>query len=233
MERHLISKGAFDTFKAAFEAANGSTWDQQRDAVAFYRDDIITALAQALKMSAESAGLWFDRAREDYRINIEGFAKLVNDYLATRPANHKVIFLVDEAGQFIGTSSPLMLNLQTITEELGAKCKGRAWVIVTSQEDIDAAIGEDNKAKSQDFSKIQGRFHTRLSLASSNADEVIGVRLLAKTEAAESALKDVFAGNSDVINNQLSFVGNAVSLRHYKDAAEFASLDESDRHPEL
>jgi len=223
MERHLISKGAFDTFKAAFEAANGSAWDQQRDAVAFYRDDIITALAQALKMSTESAGLWFDRAREDYRINIEGFAKLVNDYLATRPANHKVIFLVDEAGQFIGTSSPLMLNLQTITEELGAKCKGRAWVIVTSQEDIDAAIGEDNKAKSQDFSKIQGRFHTRLSLASSNADEVIGVRLLAKTEAAEQALKDVFAGNSDVINNQLSFVGNAVSLRHYKDAAEFAA----------
>jgi hypothetical protein len=38
------------------------------------------------------------RARDDYRINIEGFAKVVNDYLATRPANHKVIFLVDEVG---------------------------------------------------------------------------------------------------------------------------------------
>jgi hypothetical protein len=51
-----------------------------------------------------------------------------------------------------------MLNLQTITEQLGTQCKGRAWVIVTSQEDIDAAIGEANKAKGQDFSKIQGRF---------------------------------------------------------------------------
>jgi len=223
MERHLISKGAHDAFKAAFERANGSPWATQRDAVDFYRDDVITALAQSLKMSADSAAQWFDRAREDYRITIEGFAKLVNDYLATRPAHHKVIFLVDEVGQFIGTSSPLMLNLQTITEELGAKCKGRAWVIVTSQEDIDAAIGEDNKAKGQDFSKIQGRFHTRLSLASSNADEVIGVRLLAKTDAAQAELKDVFAAKSDVINNQLSFVGNAVSLRHYKDAAEFAA----------
>ena len=223
MERHLISKGAHDAFKAAFERANGSPWAEQRDAVDFYRDDVITALAQSLKMSADSAAQWFDRAREDYRINIEGFAKLVNDYLATKPTHHKVIFLVDEVGQFIGTSSPLMLNLQTITEELGAKCKGRAWVIVTSQEDIDAAIGEDNKAKSQDFSKIQGRFHTRLSLASSNADEVIGVRLLAKTEVAQAALKNVFASRSDVINNQLSFVGNAVSLRNYKDAAEFAA----------
>ena len=224
MERHLAAKGVFDTFKAAFAAAKGSPWEAERDAFTFYRDEIVVALAQALKMTPDSAGKWFDDAKQDYRINIEGFAKVVNDYLATKTANHKVVFLVDEVGQFIGNSSALMLNLQTITEELGGKCKGRAWIIVTSQEDIDAAIGEDNKAKSQDFSKIQGRFHTRLSLASSNTDEVIGERLLSKTEAAHVALRDVFAGKSDVINNQLSFVGNSVSLRAYKDAAEFVAV---------
>lgn len=223
MERHLVSKGAFEVFKTAFATSNGSTWDQERDAVDFLRDDIVVALSEALKMTPESAGHWFDRARDDFRINIESFAKVVNEYLATRPANHKVIFLVDEVGQFIGANSQLMLSLQTITEQLGTQCKGRAWVIVTSQEDIDAAIGEANKAKSQDFSKIQGRFHTRLSLASSNTDEVIGERLLSKTEAAHVVLRDAFAGKGDVINNQLSFVGNAVSLRGYKDAAEFVA----------
>jgi hypothetical protein len=224
MERHLVSKGALDTFKAAFTQSNGSTWEKERDAVDFLRDDIVVALAQALKMSPDSAGKWFDSARDDYRINIEGFAKVVNDYLTTKAANHKVIFLVDEVGQFIGANSQLMLSLQTITEQLGTQCRGRAWVIVTSQEDIDAAIGEANKAKSQDFSKIQGRFHTRLSLASSNTDEVIGERLLAKTEVAHVTLRDVFAGKSDIINNQLSFVGNSVSLRAYKDAAEFVAV---------
>jgi len=223
MERHLVAKGAFDTFKAAFAASNGSTWEKERDAVDFLRDDIVAALAKALGMTPESAGKWFDSARDDYRINIEGFAKLVNDYLVTRPAGHKVIFLVDEAGQFIGANSQLMLSLQTITEQLGTQCKGRAWVIVTSQEDIDAAIGGANKAKSQDFSKIQGRFHTRLSLASSNTDEVIGERLLAKTEAAHVALRDTFAARGDVINNQLGFVSNSVSLRGYKDAIEFVA----------
>ncbi|MBP7485613.1 MAG: BREX system P-loop protein BrxC, partial [Aquabacterium sp.] len=224
MERHLVSKGALDTFKAAFTQSNGSTWEKERDAVDFLRDDIVVALAQALKMSPDSAGKWFDSARDDYRINIEGFAKVVSDYLSTKPTNHKVIFLVDEVGQFIGANSQLMLSLQTITEQLGTQCRGRAWVIVTSQEDIDAAIGEANKAKSQDFSKIQGRFHTRLSLASSNTDEVIGERLLAKTEDAHVTLRDVFAGKSDIINNQLSFVGNSVSLRAYKDAAEFVAV---------
>ena len=223
MERHLVAKGAYETFKAAFAASNGSTWEQQRDAVDFLRDDVVSALAAALKMTPESAGRWFDSARDDYRINIETFAKVVKDYLATRPANHKVIFLVDEVGQFIGANPHLMLSMQTITEQLGTQCKGRAWVIVTSQEDIDAAIGEANKARSQDFSKIQGRFHTRLSLASSNTDEVIGERLLSKTEAAHVVLRDAFAGKSDIINNQLGFTGNSVSLRGYKDAAEFVA----------
>jgi hypothetical protein len=223
MERHLVAKGVYDSFKAAFELSNGSRWERERDAVDFLRDDVVSALGKALNMTPESASKWFDGARDDYRINIEGFAKVVNDYLLTQPAGHKVIFLVDEVGQFIGASSQLMLSLQTITEQLGTQCKGRAWVIVTSQEDIDAALGGANKAKSQDFSKIQGRFHTRLSLASSNTDEVIGQRLLAKTEAAHVALRDTFAAKGDVINNQLSFVANAVSLRSYQDAAEFVT----------
>jgi hypothetical protein len=224
MERYLVSKGAYDAFKAAFTESNGSIWNKERDAVDFLRDDIVIALAKSLKMTAESAGTWFDSARGTYRINIEGFAKIVNDYLATKPATHRVIFLVDEVGQFIGSNSQLMLSLQTITEQLGTQCKGRAWVIVTSQEDIDAAIGEANKARSQDFSKIQGRFHTRLSLASSNTDEVIGERLLTKTDAAKAELRKEFTAKGDVINNQLSFVGNSVSLKGYKDADEFAAF---------
>lgn len=223
MERHLVSKGSYDKFKEAFRAKNGSAWEQERDAVDFLRDDVVHALAQALGMTEESAGRWFDNSRDDYRINIEGLAKLIREYLETKPAGHRIIFLVDEVGQFIGDNTQLMLTLQTITEQLGTLCQGRAWVIVTSQEDIDAAIGEANKAKSQDFSKIQGRFHTRLSLASSNTDEVIGERLLSKTEDAHVALRDCFAAKGDIINNQLSFVGNTVSMRGFKDSAEFVS----------
>jgi hypothetical protein len=223
MERHLVSKGDFEAFKVAFQEKNGSNWDKERDAVDFLRDDVVYALAKSLSMTEESAGLWFDNSRDDYKINIEGLAKIIRDYLATKPAGHRVIFLVDEVGQFIGDNTQMMLTLQTIIEQLGGLCQGRAWVIVTSQEDIDAAIGETNKAKSQDFSKIQGRFHTRLSLASSNTDDVISERLLSKTEAAHVELRDCFAQKGDIINNQLAFVGNSVSMRSYKDAAEFVA----------
>ena len=223
LERHLVAKGVYDVFQEEFFRLYGSTWRAERDAVGLLRDDAVAALAVALKITPESAAKWFDSARDNYKINIENLAKLLRDYLDTQPKGHRVIFLVDEVGQFIGDSTQLMLTMQTITEQLGTLCQGRAWVIVTSQEDIDAAIGESNKAKSQDFSKIQGRFHTRLSLASSNTDEVIGERLLAKTEAAHQALRDVFARKGDIINNQLSFVGNSVTMRGYRDASEFVA----------
>ncbi|WP_348944729.1 BREX system P-loop protein BrxC [Chitinibacter sp. FCG-7] len=221
MERYLTGKGAYEAFKTAFAASNGSSWENERDAVDFLRDDVVNALSVALGMSEDSAAAWFDNARETYRINIESFAELVNEYLKTKPKNHRVVFLVDEVGQFIGDNTQLMLNLQTITEQLGTLCNGQSWVVVTSQEDIDAALGEANKAKSQDFSKIQGRFHTRLSLASSNTDDVIGARLLAKTEEAHNELRDVFAAKGDIINNQLAFSSEGITLRSYKDAAEY------------
>ncbi|MEI7844109.1 MAG: BREX system P-loop protein BrxC, partial [Gallionellaceae bacterium] len=223
MERYLVGKGAYESFKTAFQEKNGSSWNKERDAVDFLRDDVVNALAKALNMTEESAGRWFDKSRDDYKINIEGLAGIIRGYLDTKPAAHRVIFLVDEVGQFIGDNTQMMLTLQTIIEQLGTLCQGRAWVIVTSQEDIDAAIGETNKARSQDFSKIQGRFHTRLSLASSNTDDVISERLLSKTEAAHVALRDCFEKKGDIINNQLAFVGNSVSMRSYKDAAEFVS----------
>lgn len=223
MERYLVSKNAYQVFKEAFQASNGNPWESERDAVDFLRDDVVKALSIALGMSEESAAAWFDNARDNYRINIEGFAKLIQEYLQTKPKGHRIIFLVDEVGQFIGDNTHLMLSMQTITEQLGTLTQGKAWVIVTSQEDIDAALGEANKAKSQDFSKIQGRFHTRLSLASSNTDEVIGERLLAKTEAAHVSLRDTFAQKGDIINNQLAFIGNTVSLQGYRDAAEFVA----------
>jgi len=224
LERHLVQKGAYENFKQAFLESNGKSWDKQRDAVSYYRDDVIVALSKSLGMSEESAGQWFDKADEHFKINIESFAELVNDYLQTKPPQHRVVFLVDEVGQFIGDNTQLMLNLQTITEQLGTACHGRAWVIVTSQEDIDAAIGESNKSRSQDFSKIQGRFHTRLSLASSNTDEVIGKRLLAKTDEAQKKLEKVFAEQGAIINNQLSFTTEGVTLRSYRTAQEYAGF---------
>ncbi len=133
---------------------------------------------------------------------------------------------MDEIGQFISTDSKLMLNLQTMTEELGVRCHGKAWIIVTAQEDIDSMTANmDVTAESKnDFSKIQGRFKTRLSLTSVNADEVIRERILKKNEAGTMTLKALYDSEETVILNAVDFKDNGREMKKYKSADEFAEV---------
>ena len=220
MERYLASKGVQSTFQRTFHEVHGGTWETERDAYSFLHDEIISALTTALGMSSASASEWFEKAEERFTLSIEKFARLVNEYLESQGADRRIVFLVDEIGQFIGSDTHLMLNLQTITEDLGRICKGKAWVIVTSQEDINAILGEFRTVKNQDFSKIQGRFNTRLSLSNANTDEVIQRRLLVKTDDAQRALNDLFAEKGEILKNQISFSGGA-TLKKYTDEQSF------------
>ena len=221
MERYLESKGKLQQFHEAFRKASGSEWTDERDAYHFQRDEVVTALTQTLNLSQESAEKWVDGAEDSFALTVENFCKWVKEYLDRKGPDHRLIFLVDEVGQFIGTDSQMMLNLQTITEELGTMCKGKAWVVVTSQEDIDAVLGEMKQSKANDFSKIQGRFTTRLSLSSANVDEVIQSRLLAKRPEVIDELEDLFKRKGDILKNQLTFVNCGMTLRNFKDGEDF------------
>ena len=172
MERHLDENGKLEAFHAAFERESGVSWRKERDAWEFHRDEVVAALQEALGQSASSVEKWVDGGAENFSLTVENFAKWVKRYLDSRGEDHRIMFLVDEVGQFIGSDTHLMLNLQTITEQLGTVCGGRAWVVVTSQEDLDAVLGDLNNVRQHDFSKIQGRFKTRLSLSSANVDEL-------------------------------------------------------------
>jgi len=145
MERYLQDKGVLEKFHDEFQKTSGSEWVKERDAYLFMRDDVISALANTLGMSTESASKWFDEGEERFKLNIDGFANLVKGYLDNKGPNHRIAFLIDEVGQFIGNDTSRMLNLQTVVEDIGRICNGRAWVIVTSQEDIDAVVLESTR----------------------------------------------------------------------------------------
>ena len=223
MERHLDEKGLLGKFHAAFEQASGESWLELRDAWEFHRDEVTAALKEALGQSESSVEKWVEGAEENFSLTVESFAKWVKRYLDGRGTSHRIMFLVDEVGQFIGNDTHLMLNLQTITEQLATTCQGRAWVVVTSQEDLQAVLGELKNAKQQDFSKIQGRFKTRLSLSSANVDEVIKKRLLEKKADAIEPLAASYEGKHDILKNQLSFVKAGMSFKTYADAGDFES----------
>lgn len=223
MERHLAQRGVYERFKQAFNDSTGMDWKEERDGYQFYQDDIEQAVAAALDLSAEAAHKWFEDSEQTFSVSVENFCNWVREYLDTQPAKHRVLFLVDEVGQFIGSDTKLMLTLQTITENLGTICKGRAWIIVTSQADMDAVLGELSASKANDFSKIAGRFKTRLSLSSSNTDEVIQKRLLRKTPEAEAELRALWEQKGDILRNQITFDRSGPTLKNFDGPESFIS----------
>ena len=200
MERKLTEEGQYNEFKRKFEEVYGEAWEDSRQDFDFIQDDVVEVLTGMDFMSEAAARNWCEKAAEPYQISIEDFAKRVKAYIDRKGNNHHVVFLVDEIGQYIGEDSKLMLNLQTVTEELGKECMGKAWVIVTSQQDIDSVT----KVKGNDFSKIQGRFDTRLSLSSANVDEVIKKRILEKKETPAQTLRLLYGQKTTIIKNLIS-----------------------------
>ena len=226
MEQELSEKGALNAFHEAFEAEAGSSWLAERDGYTFYSDAVAKAYSKAMGQSVGGADAWLERLERDFNawLSVENFCRMIRTYLDQRGNKHRIVFLVDEVGQFIGENTQLMLNLQTITENLGTICDGRAWVIVTSQEDIDAVVGQLRSGTANDFSKIQGRFRTRLSLSSANVDEVIQKRLLKKTPEAADELRTLYRGRADVLKHQLSFSNTGRTFKAYADEDDFAAV---------
>ncbi len=96
---------------------------------------------------------------------------------------------------------------------------GKAWVIVTSQQDIDSIT----KVKGNDFSKIQGRFDTRLSLSSANVDAVIKKRILEKTEPAAQTLRLLYEQKATIIKNLIVF-NDTAEKKLYANEEDFAEV---------
>ena len=221
MERYLDDKGKYNEFQNVYRTLTSTDWKNERDAYEFNRDEVIEALSKTLGQSQETCEKWVDTGESNFSLTIENFTKWTKEYLDKKGRDHRLIFLVDEVGQFIGSDTALMLNLQTITEQLGTSCNGRAWVVVTSQEDIDAVLGEMRTARENDFSKIQGRFKTRLSLSSANVDEVIQERLLRKHDSVAPDLVKLYQEKGDILKNQLSFRDVGTTYKNFKEADDF------------
>ena len=217
LESQLMDVDKYGAFREAFEDEYGSQWEESRHKFDFIQDDVVEALVKIGFMSEVAARNWCEKATETYRISIEDFAKRVKAYISKKGNNHHVVFMVDEVGQYIGDDSNLMLNLQTVREELSKECKGKAWVIVTSQQDVDSIM----KVKGNDFSKIQGRFATRLALSSANVDEVIKKRILEKNDTGAQTLRLLYEQKATVIKNLIVF-NDGVEKKLYADENDFS-----------
>ncbi|MBB3204908.1 hypothetical protein FHS27_000675 [Rhodopirellula rubra] len=220
-ERHLDHDGLLQPFREAFEKHAGMPWETGRERVLRVGSHIDKAFAD---VTGETVTGVIGKHKDDYKLSIEDFAEQVKTYIDSKEASlgkdFRLNFFVDEVGQYIADNTKLMTNLQTIAESLATKCRGRAWIIVTAQEDIAGVIGEMTKEQSNDFSKIQARFANRMKLTSTNVAEVIQKRLLLKTEDGEKHLQPIYEKEVNNFRTLFDFA-DGQKYRNFQDEEHF------------
>lgn len=215
IERYLQDSGKYDEFKSKFD-----DWSSMRSDFDFNQHEIAEKYAEVTGCSVDEADKLFDNRRDNYQVSAESFAERIQKYIETRGNDHHVVFLIDEVGQYIGSDGTLLLNLQSIVEELGVRTNGRAWVICSSQEAIDDVV---KGVKKDDFSKILGRFDTKIKLSSTDIDEVIRQRLLSKTDDGTASLTATYSSHESEIKNLLTFGEGGTYKATYRNAEDFAA----------
>ena len=219
LEQFVDKQGKTEEFRRVFEEKNGDSWVNTRESFVFFEDDVVATLQEVLGMSEEAARNWFN-GTETVETSIAQLVSEIKDYVDKKPDNFRLLFMIDEVGQYVGENTDHLLNLQSLIEEIGSKCEGKVWVMCTGQEALDEII----KTRQDEFSRIQARFKTRLSLSSTSADEVIQKRLLSKTDEAQEELEKVYNANDSVLRNLLKFNKDdaLLDVRGFETPQEFA-----------
>ena len=220
-ERDLDSRGLYTQFKTNYESTAGRTWQKGREQGLLETGNIAKAYAQTTGDNETSAIGILDKYRSEYRVSIEDFAEQVHAYIEKQSPDFRLNFFVDEVGQYIAENVKLMTNMQTIAESLATRCRGRAWVMVTAQEDMEMVVGDMDKQQGNDFSKIQARFANRMKLTSADVAEVIQERLLKKKEAAEGPLSEIYKTQTNNFKTLFDFADGSQTYQNFQDQIHF------------
>lgn len=217
-ERELDQDNLFKKFKDKFKEISSQEWEWGR----MRAKRVASSIDKAYKaVTGQEVQNILDKYRSDYHLSIEDFAEQINTYIEKKDKDFRLNFFVDEVGQYVADNIKLMTNLQTIAESLATKSHGRAWIIVTAQEDMNSVVGEMEKQQGNDFSKIQDRFANRIKLTSVNVAEVIQKRLLQKNQEGISLLSKIYMEQKNNFKTLFNFTDGSQFYRNFKDKDHF------------
>lgn len=204
LEKHLDQIGKFDEFKSKINANLNTDWLSNASRITSLKLNEVLKIASELDSSLDIDFLRNKLKNPDDITIADHLIPEFVEYLSEKPKDYRLVFLVDEISQYIGMNTNLLLNLQTIIEEVGAKCENKIWLTTTAQQTLEDLVN-NTENKGEDFGKILGRFETRISLESQDTTYITQKRILDKNSNGIKALTDYYNKNKDGIENQFIF----------------------------
>ena len=219
LEKLLVNKGSFEEFKQKIKKEFNEDWagiNIQRFVKSSLNKVLEIACSCNSEFDVDSLKNAIKDKDQDY--TIEFLIEEFQDFLKSKPENYRLIFLLDEVSQYIGSNTALLLNLQTIVEEIGTKIGTKIWIVCTAQQDLSNLI-DTTDTKTGDFGKILGRFETIISLESQDATYITKKRVLEKKADGIATLSEYYKKHKGAIDNQ--FVFNHDLYENFKDKEDF------------
>ena len=226
LEADLDQQGHLEDFRQEVERLTHRSWDQVRKTPRPFATKVSQAFDAVCGNAPGTNTNVIARYQDDYRPSIASFAEQVNDYIESQQVacpGFRLNFFVDEVGQFIAKDTNRMTNLQTVAEEFNTRCHGNAWIVVTSQENMDDVVGEMESKSGNDFTKIQSRLLVRMPLTSQDAKEVIQERLLAKKPEDEPEFEDLYDRYKGDFPVLFDFADGSKDYATYRSQEEFVT----------
>lgn len=200
IERRLQEKGLLGKLAEAYESRHGVSWFslQGRGDLSTVRRRLGELLPEVDPDNYPDQRTAKESLADQFRhetVTAEGIAdELVAWVDEQKPSGGKVqhlIFVIDEMGTFIGDSNEKIGELNALAEMIGNKGKGKVWLIVTSQQDLEKVVDRTNFQPAL-VGRLNARFELKPQLISDEINRVVSERILKKKPAREPELRSLY-----------------------------------------
>jgi hypothetical protein len=224
IERRLHQRGLLEKLAETFELLHDVPWRSEQG-----RDDLMTVRRRLSKVlpkidpneypDEQSALQALNDMFRHEKLTAEGIADelvaWVDSQKLTGGKSQHLVFVIDEMGTFIGDSNEKIGELNSLAEMIGNKGKGKVWLIVTSQQDLEKVVDRTNFQPTL-VGRLNARFELKPHLISDEINKVVSERILKKRPAEEGGLKALYA----------KYEGHIADLADIKASRRLASVGE-------
>ena len=220
LELTLEARGLDTRFRDLYRAEYGDDWEK-------VHNDPLIGVARAAKIvpsllkefpNPES----FSRLKFDEAVDVRDRARKMIELIRRRSGKQNILFLIDEAGQYVAPSGERILNLDGLARNLKELGEGKVWIVATGQQTL-REIVEKAAHNSAELNKLRDRFPIPIELDAQDIREITYRRLLTKSPEGERQLKDEFGRHGQALLNFTRLTGTSL-YRSDPDTDTFARL---------
>ena len=221
LEFTLEGDGNLDEFERLFAEANpGKAWSDRRHRGLAANE--ASAAMHLLEPNVYNQPDSWARGSQMYpELTANAFAERALELLARRrPDLKRIMFIVDEVGQYVATDVHRMLDLQGVAQAF-QKEDGRLWLTATSQEALEDVVSSLG-GRRVELARVQDRFPIRVDLITSDIEEVVRHRVLSKTPAGSAETRALYDGHQNQLLSNTTLEASPLGREYTGD--EFVSF---------